>query len=324
MIVEATTAGHVAVLLDGESTRAAAHLRAGRGGRAGAAADERAAYERAQLRDRSWSLRARSPGVVARAIGGRGAGRCQRRHLEHPAAADMAAPAVERLDETAVAALLSASALAASLLPAADSSPVEAEVAPALSSYRVPRLGDADGGCGVGLEPEPFCVLDALRQLPRFEDAATALRRLRRLRGACEALAAATGAQWVGVYESTPTPDAAEAGARQLLKLAYVGAPSRAYFPLTEAFAAGSNNSTSVLRRQAIVIHDVRRMGGDTPYYTCDGKVRSEVCAPIMAPSGECIGLIDCESWSADNFSVERVAAILRLAAQLGAADLLR
>ncbi len=40
-----------------------------------------------------------------------------------------------------------------------------------------------------------------------------------------------------------------------LVKEAYVGEPSRAYFPLTEEFALTSNNSTAALRQHAIVIN---------------------------------------------------------------------
>ena len=78
---------------------------------------------------------------------------------------------------------------------------------------------------------------------------AATLRRLRALRAVCAAVADRVGAQWVGVYQVVPASDAAarfggDAAAPNLLKLAYVGAPSRPYFPLTAAFAAGSNNSS--------------------------------------------------------------------------------
>jgi L-methionine (R)-S-oxide reductase len=256
--------------------------------------------------------------------------------------------AVTRLDEVSVRDVLSSAAGQEALLPPPDTAAVSPADAESLAAYRVPRLGDGEGGCGVGLEPEPFRVLDELCGASAPEpERQRQLWRLRRLRGACAALSTRVRAEWVGVYESRASPlPGATVGERALLKLAYVGAPSRAWFPLTEEFACGSNNSTSCLRRQAIVIHDVRLLqdevkgaavaeGGataaptaiasaSTPYYVCDTKVRAEVCAPIIRGDGEVIGLVDCESWTADNFASVDVAAVLRLAAELAEADLLR
>ena len=42
------------------------------------------------------------------------------------------------------------------------------------------------------------------------------------------------------------------------VKLAYVGRPSRAEFPLTRAFAEGSSNSTVGLTGRALYVDDLR------------------------------------------------------------------
>ena len=39
-------------------------------------------------------------------------------------------------------------------------------------------------------------------------------------------------------------------------------------------------------------------MAPDTPYYICDGRVRFEVCAPIVGEDGEVQGIIDLEAWT--------------------------
>ena len=70
---------------------------------------------------------------------------------------------------------------------------------------------------------------------------------------------------------------------------------------------------------------DVSAAAESTPYYVCDAKVRAEVCAPIIRGSdGAVIGLVDCESFTADNFAPEDVAAVLRFARELADEDLLR
>ena len=125
----------------------------------------------------------------------------------------------------------------------------------------------------------------------------------------CAALAAAVKADWVGVYAvvpPAPAPHAAayggDASAPNLLKLAYVGAPSRAYFPLTPAFAAGSNSSTVGLSGAVVHIGDVRGLAGDAPYYSCDGAVRCEACLPILGAAGQVVGIVDAEAFAAHAF----------------------
>ena len=185
-----------------------------------------------------------------------------------------------------------------------------------------------DGSCSVKLDPTPFSIVEELTAAG--EDAASATRRVWALRRVCEALADVTRAEWVGVYEAVaPSARAPPRGgsgvARNLLKLAYIGAPSRPFFPLTPEFATGSNNSTVGLSGDTVIIHDVRALATDAPYYICDGKVRSEVCAPIYGVGGDVIGIIDAEAFRPDAFrSPDALAAILHVCHALGDAALLR
>lgn len=140
-------------------------------------------------------------------------------------------------------------------------------------------------------------------------------RRLATLREVCERLAESTGGtDWVGVYRVVPH---GRAGQTALMKEAYRGEPSRAFFPLTASFAKGSNNSTVAMERVVTVIHDTAA-GDDGPYYVCDGKVRSEFCAPIVAGSGEVIGIIDAEAWRPNHFTKERTRTFLQACVELG------
>lgn len=214
-----------------------------------------------------------------------------------------------------------------------------AEEAACLEAYKVP-FTSADGGCGLPgkLRPEPYPLLDELcaaraALVGAFGAAAwrsAELLRLAQLRAVCAAVAGATGADWVGVYQvAAPSPSAASWGgsavAPSLQKLAYVGAPSRALFPLTPEFAAGSNNSTVGLSGDTVVIHDTAGLPADAPYYVCDGKVRSEVCTPIFSGEGALLGIMDCEAFAPRAFAEPgKLALILSACQQLGAAGLLQ
>ena len=198
----------------------------------------------------------------------------------------------------------------------------------ALATYRVPRITE-EGTCGKpgDLEPLPF---DILRQVHGIEWVANevlspaanlAVVRLRALRNAMAALAKACAADWAGVYRVVVAPGSS--GERTLVKEAYVGAPSRAYFPLTPEFAAGSNNSTVGLAGEAVVITDTRKISDDVPYYSCDGAVRSELCAPIVDSTGAVIGIIDVEAFQPALFDDVRIGIVLDLCAQLGDAHML-
>ena len=181
------------------------------------------------------------------------------------------------------------------------------------------------------MSPEPFDLLAVMQGLKVDEISLEhpALKRVALLRGVIEALVTATGADWVGVYR-TVEGHASTPAKRCLVKEAYFGAPSRPFFPLTEEFAAHSNNSTVAMKSEACIILDTRALSDDEPYYICDGKVRAEICAPIIDPStGACIGIIDAEAFKPRFFAVagddgedvdasRRTATILAACKKLG------
>jgi putative methionine-R-sulfoxide reductase with GAF domain len=194
----------------------------------------------------------------------------------------------------------------------------------------------ADGTCSRpdDLEPEPFDVLAHTVGVKSPEDAGyfAAVRRLAVLKSIVESLAKYTASDWLGVYRVIESPSAARptsVGEQCLVKESYVGAPSRPFFPLTPAFAELSNNSTVALTGSAILLPDTRKLGAEEPYYVCDGKVRSELCAPITCPStGKVIGIIDAESFAPQHYSGSaegdaRTNAILLACQRLGEAGLL-
>lgn len=227
-----------------------------------------------------------------------------------------------------------------SVIAAAVPSSLPAAEAAAVGLYFVPKLTD-DGSCSAGdlMEEAPVDALRLLYALDRGASgggageflSAAPVRRLRCLQLAMEALASATASEWCGVYvvHDVPlsmlpgaTPASAGAGGTHqkcLVKLAYVGAPSRAFFSLTEAFATHSNNSSVAMTRQTVIIHSVRDMPHEDPFYVCDAKVQSELCAPICDDAtGEVIGIIDAEAWRPGHYTRERTAAILDFCRQLG------
>jgi len=206
-------------------------------------------------------------------------------------------------------------------------SPPPADVS--LLAYRVPTETE-DGTCSLPdkLAATPFntrAVLQCSCLPPSGQPAglpeAADVRRAAGLRGVCEAIAAATGSEWVGVYERLAV-GSAFGGGEALLKLAYVGSPSRALFPLTPAFAALSNNSTVGMSGCAVVIDDAGSMDSDTPYYKCDGRVLSEYCAPIVSREGIILGIVDAEAWRSGVYTAAARGLILDACAQLGASSI--
>lgn len=119
---------------------------------------------------------------------------------------------------------------------------------------------------------------------------------------------------WFGVYQARPNV----AGEAVLVKLAYFGAESRAEFPLTEAFAQGSNNSWVGLSGKGRLINDVAAFvaeGGG--YYTCDPKVNAEACLPLYGAGGRVAGILDSEAFDKDFFAGEELALVVAVAATL-------
>ena len=118
-----------------------------------------------------------------------------------------------------------------------------------LYTYPVPMMTE-DGTCSVvdQMAPVPYDLAPILGGL---SDQTT--RRLALLERLVERAQETTGADWVGIYQRRRN----SAGVEVLVKVAYVGRPSRAEFPLTHEFAQRSTNSTVGLTGRATVIDDV-------------------------------------------------------------------
>ena len=176
-----------------------------------------------------------------------------------------------------------------------------------LYRYSVPMMSD-DGACSLPdeLAPVPYDLTGILGG--RSEQTTRRLALLERL---VERAQETTGADWIGIYQRRTNA----AGAPVLVKLAYVGRPSRAEFPLTRAFAEQSTNSSVGLTGRGIVIDDVRahvESGGG--FYVCDADVQSEACVPILGAAREVIGIVDAEAKPRGFFGVERTAVLAGLA----------
>ena len=176
-----------------------------------------------------------------------------------------------------------------------------------LYMYRVPMLTE-DGTCSIvdDLAPVPYDLAGILGG--RTEQTTRRLALLERL---VERAQQTTGADWAGVYQRR----ANSAGIEVLVKLAYVGRPSRAEFPLTTEFAERSTNSTVGLTGRATVIEDVSRhveAGGG--FYICDDGVQSEACVPILDHARQVIGIVDVEARPKGFFGADRLAVIAAFA----------
>src|SRR5260370_721832 len=152
--------------------------------------------------------------------------------------------------------------------------------------YRVPMLTE-DGTCSIADEmaPVPYDLTAILGG--RSEQTTRRLALLGRL---VERVQETTGADWVGVYQRCVN----STGVPVLVKVSYVGLPSRAEFPLTSEFAERSTNSTVGLTGRATVIEDVSKhveAGGG--FYVCDEGIQSEACVPILDGAREVIGIVD-------------------------------
>src|SRR5689334_1115149 len=158
-----------------------------------------------------------------------------------------------------------------------------------LYTYQVPMLTE-DGTCSIvdQLAPVPYDLTAILGG--RNEQTTRRLSLLERL---VERAQETTGAEWVGIYGKRVNA----AGTPVLVKLSYVGRPSRAEFPLTREFAERSTNSTVGLTGRSTVIEDVSKhveAGGG--FYVCDDGVQSEACVPILDEERQVIGIVDVEA----------------------------
>jgi putative methionine-R-sulfoxide reductase with GAF domain len=179
--------------------------------------------------------------------------------------------------------------------------------ADSLYTYSVPMLTE-DGTCSVvdQLAPVPY---DLTAILGGRSDQAT--RRLALLERLVERVQETTGADWVGVYQKRANP----AGEPVLVKLSYVGRPSRAEFPLSREFALRSTNSTVGLTGRSTVIDDVgKHVEAGGGFYVCDDGVQSEACVPILDAAFEVVGIVDAEAKPRSFFGAERLAIVAALA----------
>jgi putative methionine-R-sulfoxide reductase with GAF domain len=176
-----------------------------------------------------------------------------------------------------------------------------------LYTYPVPMLSE-DGTCSIvdEMAPVPYDLTGILGG--RSEQTTRRLALLERL---VERAQETTGADWIGIYQKRTNA----AGIPVLVKVSYVGRPSRAEFPLTHEFAEKSTNSTVGLTGRATVIEDVSRYveaGGG--FYVCDDGVQSEACVPILDDDRQVVGIVDAEAKPKGFFGSERLAVIAALA----------
>jgi L-methionine (R)-S-oxide reductase len=176
-----------------------------------------------------------------------------------------------------------------------------------LYTYPVPLLSE-DGTCSVvdQMAPVPYDLTGILGG--RSEQATRRLALLERL---VERAQETTASDWIGIYQRRT----AAHGQPVLVKLAYVGRPSRAEFPLTTEFAARSTNSTVGLTGRATLIDDVSKYveaGGG--FYVCDDGVQSEACVPILDEDRQVAGIVDAEAKPRGFFGSDRLSVIAALA----------
>jgi len=179
--------------------------------------------------------------------------------------------------------------------------------AASLYTYTVPMLTE-DGACSIvdKLAPVPYDLAAILGG--RSEQTTRRLALLERL---VERAQQTTGADWVGIYQRR----ANSAGTAVLVKLAYVGRPSRAEFPLTTEFAQRSTNSTVGLTGRATVIDDVgKHVEAGGGFYVCDDGIQSEACVPILDENRQVVGIVDVEANPKAFFGADRLAVVAALA----------
>ncbi len=176
-----------------------------------------------------------------------------------------------------------------------------------LYTYTVPMMTE-DGACSIvdRLAPVPYDLGAILGG--RSEQTTRRLALLERL---VERAQETTGADWIGIYQRRVNP----AGLAVLVKVAYVGRPSRAEFPLTTEFAQRSTNSTVGLTGRATVIDDVgKHVESGGGFYVCDDGVQSEACVPILDAANQVAGIVDAEARPRGFFGADRIAVVAALA----------
>jgi L-methionine (R)-S-oxide reductase len=179
--------------------------------------------------------------------------------------------------------------------------------AASLYTYPVPMLTE-DGTCSIveQLAPVPY---DLTGILGGRNDQTT--RRLALMERLVERVQETTGADWIGIYQRRVN----SAGVPVLVKLSYIGRPSRAEFPLTREFAERSTNATVGLTGRSTVIDDVAKhveAGGG--FYVCDDGVQSEACVPVLDGTHDVAGIVDVEAKPKGFFGATRLTVIAALA----------
>lgn len=177
----------------------------------------------------------------------------------------------------------------------------------ALYQYQVPELGEG-GACSLfgEMADEPYLLAPILGG-ENTENSQL----LADLNAAVANITDQSQCDWLGLYSRRVNAE----GEEVLVKLAYRGKPSRAEFPLNEAFASISNNSTVGLTGEGRLIQSVKAYladGGE--YYTCDPKVQSELCIPLYDDNQRVIGILDAEAFQEEFFSAEKLAQFIGLA----------
>ncbi len=176
-----------------------------------------------------------------------------------------------------------------------------------LYAYPVPMMTE-DGACSIVDKLAPVRY-DLGAILGGRSEQTT--RRLALLERIVERAQETTGADWIGIYQRRVNGS----GLPVLVKLSYVGRPSRAEFPLTSEFAQRSTNSTVGLTARAAVIDDVSKhveAGGG--FYVCHDGVQSEACLPILGGDGEVAGIVDAEARPRGFFGWERLVVLAAVA----------
>ena len=176
-----------------------------------------------------------------------------------------------------------------------------------LYAYPVPMLSE-DGTCSIvdEMAPVPYDLSVILGG--RTEQNTRRLTLLKRLVLRTQYT---TGADWVGVYQKRRNPR----GEDVLVKVSYVGRPSRAEFPLTTAFAERSTNSTVGLTGRSMVIDDVgKHVEAGGGFYVCDEGIQSEACVPLLSEDRAVVGIVDVEAKARGFFGAERLAVVAALA----------
>eukprot|EP00762_Andalucia_godoyi_P006924 ANDGO_08288.mRNA.1 hypothetical protein len=191
-----------------------------------------------------------------------------------------------------------------------------------LYKWRVPLVLTADGlTCSHELDPNLFDLGTRVFNIPDDD----AVRRNHPVTANLIALSkwvrklqeAAGGPEWVGIYKLMDCCPQFP-NEKCLIKMSYIGAPSRVFFPYS--LKDVSNNVRVAMTKAVISIEDVAAHDG--AYYECDGRVRSELCAPIVVDDAV-VGIVDLESFTPGHFSSDRKAAILKICQEIAESNLL-